>query len=78
MNFKETQEWIGRIRLEAESGGNKEFYRLLEKRVEDRKAKWARVEEGGDFTSAEIVKLIVSADSLIRYIRKKNILYNIE
>lgn len=68
MNYEQEQDWIASIQLRAQGGGDAAFYNDLLSQINARRSSWKHKDEGGEFDSTELTKLIQAADSLNRFI----------
>ena len=71
MNFKEENSWLAAIRLEIENGGDSSFYKLIEAKLDKRTEAWRHIDEGGDFNSNELTKLIQSASGVKGFMEQR-------
>jgi hypothetical protein len=71
VTFEEENLWIAKIRTDADSGADQSYREMLRRRVQDRKAKWTHIDEGGDFSSDELTTLIERAHALLQRIAPK-------
>jgi hypothetical protein len=68
MTFTDEQNWLEQVRRDVENGRVRSFYDARSDDLQRRKDQWRHVDDGGDLSSEELVRLIESAESLRRYI----------